>query len=155
MESKTIISLLCTCALASACSIKTTRERVSTSCQPPSDLSTLTGSYSSENIGINSNGKHLGESELSITVDADGVFSGERSWSSDRHSGHSKDGTIIKGDKEKVIGVIDPNDCQIGIAEFGESGNYNGRLLPDGSIDLILIQSGAKPVVMRNLYQKN
>ena len=155
MKSETIASLVCICALASACSIKTTQGSETASCQPPADLSTLSGSYSSKNIGINSKGKHLGDSELSITVDADGVFSGERSWSSERHSGHSMDGTLTKGDTEKIIGVIDPNDCQIGIAEFGESGHYNGRLQPDGSIDLILVQSGTKPVVMRNQYQKN
>ena len=155
MDSKTIASLLCTFVLASACSINSTPESKTASCQLPSDLSTLTGSYSSENIGINSNGKHLGDSKLSITVDADGVFSGERSWSSERHSGHSKNGAITKGDTEKIIGVINPKNCQIGIAEFGESGHYNGQLLFDGSIDLILVQSGDKPVVMRNRYQKN
>ena len=100
MESKTIISLLCTWCPCERL-LHQDNARMSEYFLPTTIRSiNATGSYSSENIGINSNGKHLGESELSITVDADGVFSGERSWSSDRHSGHSKDGTITKGDKE-------------------------------------------------------
>jgi len=40
------------------------------------------------------------------------------------------------------------------LAEYGESGTYRGRLLPDGSIDLVLVESGGLPVVIRNHYVK-
>ncbi len=139
------------CITASACGTKAMRD---TRCVPPTDLTTLSGTYQAKNIGINSLGKHEGTSKLSIVVDADGIISGKRSWESSAHFGHEEDGSVANGDTEKVIGILDPLDCEIGLAEYGESGTYRGRLLPDGSIDLVLVESGALPVVIRNHYVK-
>lgn len=149
-----VCSIVCAATVVSGCSTNKDRVARDAPCKPLSDLTTLSGSYSSENIGINSNGKHQGTSKLMIEVDTDGVITGERSWESTIHSGHTKDGQITKSDSEKIIGVIDPYSCQIGMAEFEESGNYNGRLLNDGSIELVLVQSGERPVVIRNHYKK-
>ena len=125
------------------------------SCKPPTNLSELSGLYSAKNIGINSIGKHIGTSTLSINVDVDGVINGTRSWESQAHSGHTDDGRLTKSHVEKIIGVVDPFDCEIGLAEYDEPGTYRGRLLPDGAIDIILVQSGTHPVVIRNHYKKN
>jgi hypothetical protein len=127
---------------------------MNTSCKPPSDLRSISGNYTSENIGINQLGKHIGTSTLSINVDSDGVIRGERGWSSESHKGHKADGTPTGSEKETVLGVIDPQDCEIGLAEKGETGIYRGRLLQDGSIDLILIASGDYPLAIRNRYTR-
>ena len=97
----------------------------------------------------------MGLSTLSIEVDNDGVISGTRSWESATNPGHTEDGKLTKAHDEKVIGVLDPFDCEIGLAEYNELGIYRGRLMPDGSIDIILIESGKRPVAIRNHYKKN
>ena len=139
----------------SACGIEKHQTIADISCKPPINLSELSGIYSAQNIGINSIGKHVGTSMLSINVDNDGVITGTRSWESPTHSGHTDDGKVTKAHAEKIIGVVDPFDCEIGLAEYDEPGIYRGRLLPDGSIDMILLQSGNKPVAIRNHYKKN
>ena len=123
-------------------------------CDLPEDLQSLSGTYAAENIGINKLGKHIGITTLSITVDSDGVITGSRSWSSSSHQGHTKDGTTTNGDTEAVIGVIHPQTCEIGLAESGETGTYSGRYRVDGTIELLLIQSGEAPVVIRNTYRR-
>ena len=122
-------------------------------CQLPEDLQSLSGTYTAENIGINKLGKHIGTTTLTITVDPDGVIEGSRSWSSASHQGHTKDGVTTNGDTETVIGVIHPQTCEIGLAEFGESGIYRGRYLADGTIDLLLIESGEAPLALRMTYR--
>ena len=156
MHFKTIRSIVCaaTIVIVGACSTNKGKVTRDISCKYPSDLTTLSGSYSSENIGINSNGKHRGTSKLMIKVDTDGVITGERSWESTIHSGHTNDGKATKSDTEQIIGIIDPYSCRIGMAEFNDSGNYTGQLLNDGSIELLLIQAGKRPVVIRNHYKK-
>ena len=153
MSAKTLLLLAVAVALG-ACNTNPSGQQLNSSCQPPSDLSSLSGTYTAENIGINKSGKHSGTSTLSIAVDRDGVISGERTWSSKTHQGYTIDGTATNSDKEPVIGVIDPADCEIGLAEKGETGSYRGRLLSDGSIDLILIDSGDAPLAIRNRYER-
>ena len=53
-----------------------------------------------------------------------------------------------------MIGVIHPQTCEIGLAESGETGTYSGRDRVDGTIELLLIQSGEAPVVIRNTYRR-
>ena len=139
----------------SACTLQKDQSLRNISCKPPKNLSEISGLYSAENIGINSIGKHIGISTLSIEVDNDGVISGTRSWESATDSGHTEDGKLTKAHVEKVIGVVDPFDCEIGLADINEPGSYRGRLMQDGSIDIILIQSGKRPVAIRNHYKKN
>ena len=149
-----ILCCLLLAASVSACGIQNHKKPGGISCNPPTNLSELSGLYSAKNIGINSIGKHIGTSTLSINVDVDGVINGTRSWESQTHSGHTDDGRLTKSQVEKIIGVIDPFDCEIGLAEYDEPGTYRGRLLPDGSIDIILVQSGKQPVAIRNHYKK-
>jgi hypothetical protein len=82
------------------------------------------------------------------------AFASERGWASESHKGHKADGTPTSGEKEPVLGVIAPQDCDIGRAEKGETGIYRVRLLPDGSIDVILIASGDYPLAIRNRYTR-
>ena len=138
----------------SACGVQKDQAPRDTSCKPPADLSEISGQYSAVNIGINSIGKHVGVSKLSIDVDNDGVISGTRSWESKTNAGHKEDGTLTKSHVEEIIGVVDPFDCEIGLAEYDEDGSYRGRLMPDGSIDIILVQSGKRPVAVRNHYKR-
>lgn len=139
----------------SACSLQKDQTLRDISCKPPTNLSEISGLYSAKNIGINSIGKHIGISTLSIEVDNDGVISGTRSWESATNPGHTEDGKLTKAQAERIIGVVDPFDCEIGLAEYNEPGSYRGRLMQDGSIDIILIQSGKRPVAIRNHYKKN
>ena len=129
-------------------------KRSSSVCELPNDLQSLSGTYTADNIGINKLGKHIGTTTLTISVDSDGVIEGSRSWTSASHRGHTKDGVTTSGDTETVIGVINPQTCEIGLAEFGESGTYRGRHLANGTIDLLLIQSGDAPVAIRNTYRR-
>ena len=130
------------------------KKRSASLCELPKDLQSLSGTYTAENIGINKLGKHIGTTTLSISVDSDGVIEGSRSWSSASHQGHTKDGVATSGDTETVIGVIHPQTCEIGLAEFGETGSYRGRYLGDGAIDLLLIESGEAPLAIRNTYRR-
>ena len=123
-------------------------------CDLPKDLQSLSGTYTADNIGINKLGKHIGTTTLTITVDSDGVIEGSRSWSSASHQGHTKEGVTTSGDTETVIGVIHPQTCEIGLAEFGETGSYRGRYLANGTIDLLLIESGDAPLAIRNTYRR-
>lgn len=154
LKSTRFVCILVCLTAISACNTKSAKTSRDTNCVLPANLSKLSGTYQAKNIGINKLGKHEGTTQLSIMVDKDGVINGKRSWESTTHSGHEQDGSVTNGDTEKVIGVLDPFDCEIGLAEYGESGTYRGRLLPDGSIDLVLIESGEFPVVIRNHYIK-
>jgi hypothetical protein len=49
------------------------------------------------------------------------------------------------------IAVIHPPTCEIGLAEFSETGSYQARYRSDGAIELLQIQSDAAPVVIRNI----
>lgn len=123
-------------------------------CRPPANLKSLSGTYSAKNIGINKYGKHVGTTTLIIDVDEDGVITGQRSWSSDDHRGHDASGQPVSRDQERLIGVFDSNDCEFGFADEKEHSIYRGRLLADGSIDLILIASGSRPLALINHYQR-
>ena len=46
-----------------------------------------------------------------------------------------------------LIGVIHPQTCEIGLAEFAETDSYQGRYRADGAIELLLSQSDEAPVV--------
>ena len=146
------LSLIAAMTLA-ACGQEPKKLSAST-CELPRDLQSLSGTYTAENIGINKLGKHIGTTTLTITVDSDGVIEGSRSWSSASHQGHTKDGDTTSGDTETVIGVIHPQTCEIGLAEFGETGSYRGRYLANGTIDLLLIESGDAPLATRNTYRR-
>ena len=129
-------------------------KRSSSVCELPNDLQSLSGTYTADNIGINKLGKHIGTTTLTITVDSDGVIEGSRSWRSSSHQGHTEHGETTSGDTESVIGVIHPETCDIGLAEFGETGTYRGRYLNNGAIDLLLIESGKAPLALRNTYRR-
>lgn len=124
-------------------------------CQPSGDLATLSGTYAARDIGINSRGKHSGSSTLSLAVDRDGVITAERRWTSAVHSGHTRDGAETRSDSERLIGIVDRHDCTISLVETAENGHYQGRLLADGSINLMLLQPGGRPVVILNRYQRS
>ena len=123
-------------------------------CELPEKLQALSGTYADKDIGINKLGKHIGNSTLTITVDNDGVIEGSLRWSSSSHQGHTKEGELTSSDTENVIGLIHPQTCEIGLAEYGETGSYRGRYRADGAIELLLIQSGEAPVVIRNTYRR-
>jgi len=152
LRSTLSLSLLSCIALA-ACSTTTTQTNVST-CSAPQALTQLSGVYEADNIGINKLGKHIGTSTLTLDVDPDGVIQGSRSWSSDKHQGHTADGTITKGDSEELIGVVDASTCAIGLADIDELGTYRGQLRSDGAIDLILLAPGEHPLAIRNTYKR-
>ena len=137
----------------SACGQEVTKQQTN-ACELPEDLRTISGTYTAENIGINKLGKHIGTTTLTITVDSDGVIEGSRSWRSSSHQGHTEHGETTSGDTESVIGVIHPETCDIGLAEFGETGTYRGQYLNNGAIDLLLIESGKAPLALRNTYRR-
>ena len=84
---------------------------------------------------------------LKLTVDSDGHIQGQKSWGLEEGHGYrASDGALTKSDTEDVIGII--QNCEIALAENLENGMHRGKLLADGSIQLIMIQPGSKPVVI-------
>ena len=124
------------------------------SCNPPANLADLSGKYTSEMIAISDHGKKTGSSTLDIKVDEIGVISGKYSWKASDGFGNKINGQKVQEDSENVIGVFDPRDCEIGLAETAENGSFRGRLLSDGKIDLILIEPGVHPAAKLFSFQK-
>ena len=116
-------------------------------CRQPEKLSLLSGVYESvEKVAINSSGPIYSTSRMTLSVNDEGHINAERAWSLAAGFGHKADGTQTKRDTELLIGVV--ADCEFALAETEESGMYHGRLMDDGKIRLIQIQSGVKPVVI-------
>ena len=86
-------------------------------------------------------------------MDSDGIIEGSRSWRSASHQEHTKDGVTTSVNNETVIGVIHPQTCEIGLAEVGETGSYHGRYLDNGTIELLLVESGNTALAIRNTYR--
>ena len=124
------------------------------SCNPPQDLSELSGKYISKMTAISEHGKKMGDSTIDIKVDKDGVIAGSYSWETSEGHGNDSTGEKVQTDSEKIIGVIDPRDCEVGLAETSESGSFRGRLLSDGKIELILIEPGEHPVAKLFSFEK-
>ena len=123
-------------------------------CSVPSDLTQLSGSYIGEGKGVNRLGPTIGSSKLDLKVDKNGVIAGWRSWQSRNSYGFTNDGAKTKQDRERVVGIIDAGDCQIGLAETAERGALRGRLVSGGGIQLMLIESGDQYVVKSERYNK-
>lgn len=116
-------------------------------CQQPDKLSSLSGVYESvRQVAINSSGPIYSMSRMTLSVNDEGHINAERAWSLAAGFGHKADGAKTKQDTELLIGVV--ADCEFALAETEESGMYHGRLMDDGKIRLIQIQSGVKPVVI-------
>ncbi|MEB3307783.1 MAG: hypothetical protein VKK98_06490 [Cyanobacteriota bacterium] len=137
-----------------ACSPEKQSAAHDVSCQSPGDLTELSGVYSADMVAISQYGKKVGSSTLDIKVDGSGVVTGTYSWEAAEGYGSSAGGGKVSQDSEKVIGVFDAKDCEFGLAETEEAGIFRGRLLPDKTIDLTLVEPGLQPVVKLLRYKK-
>jgi len=123
-------------------------------CIAPKDVASLTGTYSAPMIAITGHGKKEGSSLLELVVDSSGVVSGTYSWEATEGHGDDDAGQKVRKDSEEIIGVFDARDCEFGLAETKETGIFRGRLLPDRTLDLILVEPGTQPAVKLLRYKK-
>ena len=137
-----------------ACSPEQQVSHNDTACIAPKDVASLTGTYSAPMIAITGHGKKKGSSLLELVVDSSGVVSGTYSWEATEGHGDDDAGQKVRKDSEEIIGVFDARDCEFGLAETKETGIFRGRLLPDRTLDLILVEPGTQPAVKLLRYKK-
>lgn len=124
------------------------------SCQPPADLSSLSGVWQASSHRV-SRGHNSGTSASTLTlqVDANGHVKGTRSWKSPNH-GLNSAGQKVNVDSENVIGLFDHATCRMVLVETAEAGTIQAELMPDGSLSFILSQPGPDAVVVIGTYRR-
>ncbi len=106
------------------------------------------GTWTGEAWCINANGDPHVEQVLVIEVADQGHIRGSIGWRSlDGDHGHDHEGSVVLSHEEKVIGLASLRDGTIALVEMAENGTLLGRLMPDGSLELLRTQPGEKPVV--------
>ena len=141
--------------IITACARNSDSSMNTITCNPPQNPSTLSGKYNSQMTAISEHGKKFGSSTLDLKVDESGIITGTYAWETSDGHGNDSTGKKVQEDSEAVIGVFDSRDCEIGLAETNESGSFRGRLLPDGKIDLILIEPGDHPVAKLFSFERS
>ena len=103
------------------------------------------GSWEGDSIGINSFGDVESRQRLELTSDDKGRLTGTIAWW--KAKGHNPAGEVVEKNTEGVIGLADLDAGTFMIVETAESGTLLGRMLSDGSVELVRTQPGEDPVV--------
>lgn len=103
------------------------------------------GSWEGDSIGINSFGDVESRQRLELKADDQGRLRGTIAWWNAK--GHNSSGEVVKENTEDVIGLADVEAGTFVIVETAESGTLLGRMLSDGSVELLRTQPGEDPVV--------
>jgi transcriptional regulator GlxA family with amidase domain len=105
---------------------------------------------------VNDSGKLTCRQNLVIEVDEGGEIAGTIGWTllpekiegqEDSRFGNNQIGAVVNQNREKIIGMASLHTGTFVLVECEEPGTLVGKLLGDGTIELLRTQPGEFPVV--------
>tara|TARA_B100001059_G_scaffold23064_2_gene18463 strand:- start:11318 stop:11830 length:513 start_codon:yes stop_codon:yes gene_type:complete len=105
----------------------------------------LEGHWEGEAWRINSRGTSRFMDHLSMSVDANGLISAERSWKTLDGAGGHRGRTPVKKDVEELIGVFNPHNGEFRLVEMEEPGTISGQVIDENTIVFYSTQPGRQP----------
>lgn len=109
----------------------------------PVDL--LDGHWEGDAWRINSRGTSRFRDHLTVSVDAHGLITAERSWETLDGAGGHRGRTPVKKDVESLIGVFNPHTGEFRLVEMEEPGTISGQVIDENTIVFYSTQPGRQP----------
>ena len=105
----------------------------------------LDGKWEGDAWRINSRGTSRFRDHISMSVDANGLITAERSWETLDGAGGHRGRTPVKKDVEELIGVFNPYTGEFRLVEMEEPGTISGQVVDADTIVLYSTQPGRQP----------
>jgi len=113
--------------------------------EPAWPVQLLEGHWEGDAWRINSRGTSRFRDHISMSVDANGLITAERSWETLDGAGGHRGRTPVKKDVEELIGVFNPYTGEFRLVEMEEPGTISGQVVDADTIVLYSTQPGRQP----------
>lgn len=113
--------------------------------EPMWPVELLDGHWEGDAWRINSRGTSRFRDHISMSVDANGLISAERSWETLDGAGGHRGRTPVKKDVEELIGVFNPYTGEFRLVEMDEPGTISGQVVDTNTIVFYSTQPGRQP----------
>lgn len=128
-------------------------------CAPPAlaqDMPDLVGTWQGSFRAQLVDGVTTGTFTMMIESQDDELFSGLKSVERTDENAVliSAGGQLVRNSEEAFIGVIAADGTGFHVAEVGDPGWYDGRIIDSDTIEVTYVESGTVPVVHRTTLQR-
>ena len=126
-------------------------------CQSQSSSADFTGAWTGKATAINASGSGETSQFWDLVADPSGRMTGTAAYrisDDEMLTGTNAEGKTVKGDSERVIGMIDYETGRFIMVETEENGTVYGELMSDGRIKITRAQPGAQPVVVHTILTR-